>query len=921
MPHSRASVPLVAMSLTLGASCSNDTNLDALHGSGPGPVERKNVALLLNDAQTPLGGFETHIAVSPTDQRIVAVARGCQVQVSQTGPGGLPAATVITLPMPPVTHTNGCGGDDVLAFDSQGRLFVTYLGFRLNNNPPPPPPGVPFNNRPDVLLQRIDPATGNLVDATGDVCGSPAATATECPMNVTAALGLASRNDTNPGGGDHDKSWLAADASTTSMFRDNLYVVWVDFNFDITGDGVGDGGTTVLVSSSSSQGATWSAAQVLSSGAMGNPGANDGFRWPPHVAVAVNGDVYAGFHSQPTFLPPGGSRAQPDASGQLVILRGVNGGQFTAANRAIIPANVTFNVQQCNCTAQEIMNMTCPNTAGVAGVKPCARTLNGNQSWTQGTAQPWIVTDPTSAANVAVVYSVDPTPGMDGGNNDDMDVVIAASTMNGANGSFTTTTVPQPAAGAGQLQLFPNAAAAGGSQCVTVAYYDARNPNAGNLNGNSLLDVFAIVSPNPWAAAGPTWLAERQLNDATNAFDPDVPAGQNGFDRFPVPPGGNAAAWQRTTRMGEFFGITHGAGVAWTGNVPGTSNQIIYADYSDGIAPAVTAPAAVTVNTCQPPAVALGTATATDQCGLPFSATTAVDLKSTFPATPLVPGANTVTWTGTDGALNTGTANQSVTVVDTTLPVVTPPPDKMVNNCGPVDLGGPATATDDCGSATVGPPNAPASFPVGTTIVTWTATDTSNNKGSAKQKVTVVDTVKPVFTFVPGPITITKCTGANIGMATAKDDCGIMSVLPNAPAKFPLGTTIVTWTATDTSGNKVTATQKVTAVLGDDTSCCPSGTNIIVGTSASDQIVGTAGSDCILGRGGDDVIDARDGNDFVSGGAGRDTIFAGNGNDRVYGGDGDDIINATPGTNFVDGGPGTDTCTVGTSDTVISCNP
>lgn len=159
----------------------------------------------------------------------------------------------------------------------------------------------------------------------------------------------------------------------------------------------------------------------------------------------------------------------------------------------------------------------------------------------------------------------------------------------------------------------------------------------------------------------------------------------------------------------------------------------------------------------------------------------------------------------------------------------------------------------------------------------------AGNLSTATQTITVQDTTPPMFTFVPPTITITKCVAANIGTAVASDACGSVTVINNAPTKFPLGTTLVTWTATDGSGNIRKASQTVPAVLGDDISCCPAGTHIIVGTNGSDQLVGTSGSDCILGRGGDDVIDGRDGNDFISGGAGRDTIFAGTSDRDVAG--------------------------------------
>ena len=86
-----------------------------------------------------------------------------------------------------------------------------------------------------------------------------------------------------------------------------------------------------------------------------------------------------------------------------------------------------------------------------------------------------------------------------------------------------------------------------------------------------------------------------------------------------------------------------------------------------------------------------------------------------------------------------------------------------------------------------------------------------------------------------------------------------MSISSNKPSTFPLGTTTVTWTATDAAGNKATVTQLVTAVLGDSSTCCPAGTHVIVGSGASNNLVGTEGSDCILGLGGDATVDGHGG--------------------------------------------------------------
>ena len=210
-------------------------------------------------------------------------------------------------------------------------------------------------------------------------------------------------------------------------------------------------------------------------------------------------------------------------------------------------------------------------------------------------------------------------------------------------------------------------------------------------------------------------------------------------------------------------------------------------------------------------------------------------------------------------------------------------------------------------------------YPLGFTSVTDSCSDPGGASNQCTATVSVVDQMKPVIN-APAALSITTCVNASIGQATATDNCGTPTITNNAPAQFPLGTTIVTWSATDGSGNVMTTTQAVTAVLGDDPSCCPLGTNVILGTSASDNIVGTAGSDCILGRGGSDVIDARDSDDFVSGGAGDDNITGGLGNDFVFGGLGNDTINTGTGDDFIDGSDGTDTCSGGTgSNAIIAC--
>jgi Ca2+-binding RTX toxin-like protein len=169
----------------------------------------------------------------------------------------------------------------------------------------------------------------------------------------------------------------------------------------------------------------------------------------------------------------------------------------------------------------------------------------------------------------------------------------------------------------------------------------------------------------------------------------------------------------------------------------------------------------------------------------------------------------------------------------------------------------------------------------------------------------------PVFTLVPPAVTITSCSAPDIGRATAQAGSPFCRTTPvtvtnDAPARFPLGKTIVTWTATDAAGQRTVAFQEVTAILGDDASCCPRGSNVIVGTPGSDVLIGTDGPDCILGLGGDDVLVGLGGNDVLSGGDGNDTLDGGDGDDILFGGRGLDILSGGPGGDQLWGGEGDD---------------
>jgi len=195
-------------------------------------------------------------------------------------------------------------------------------------------------------------------------------------------------------------------------------------------------------------------------------------------------------------------------------------------------------------------------------------------------------------------------------------------------------------------------------------------------------------------------------------------------------------------------------------------------------------------------------------------------------------GPHTITLKVTDPSGDFSEDTVSINIVDTTDPMITAPPNVTVNtgpsasSCGVVindaTLGS-ATASDGCStSVTVTRTGVPSgnNFPVGTTIVTYTADDGHGHTKSAQQSVTVIDNTPPTLS-VPANIVVNapanSCSAnVNPGTATAGDNCPGVTVVGtrsdsqplNAP--YPVGTTTITWKATDAHSNVTTGTQTVT---------------------------------------------------------------------------------------------------------------
>jgi hypothetical protein len=248
---------------------------------------------------------------------------------------------------------------------------------------------------------------------------------------------------------------------------------------------------------------------------------------------------------------------------------------------------------------------------------------------------------------------------------------------------------------------------------------------------------------------------------------------------------------------------------------------------TDQTPPAVSCPANIVKSTDpnQCSTTATYTATATDNCDGPLTPTCAPQSGSTFQK-----GTTTVTCTATDSSQNTGSCSFTVTVNDTQAPSITCPANITKpadpNQCSAVVTYPPPTVSDNCPG--VGTPScSPASgstFQVGRTTVTCTVTDASNNSASCSFTVTVQDTQPPTITcpanitFVPAA-TCPLTSGMPVNFTvTASDNCpGVTVVCRNqngvvvtSGVPFPVGTTTVTCTATDTSGNTATCSFTIT---------------------------------------------------------------------------------------------------------------
>ncbi|RKG92847.1 HYR domain-containing protein [Corallococcus terminator] len=177
-------------------------------------------------------------------------------------------------------------------------------------------------------------------------------------------------------------------------------------------------------------------------------------------------------------------------------------------------------------------------------------------------------------------------------------------------------------------------------------------------------------------------------------------------------------------------------------------------------------------------------------------------------------GSHPATLTCTDSTGLSSSCEGTVTVRDETPPqLACAPVPEQECSAGGATVNLATTATDTCSTVTTTcTPVSGGIFPPGTTTATCTATDGAGNGVSCTVPVTVRDTHPPTITC-PAPIRIERTgpDGATVtpGVATASDTCAPPQVTGPAAGTYPVGTTTVTYTATDVGGHQASCTSTI----------------------------------------------------------------------------------------------------------------
>jgi hypothetical protein len=307
-----------------------------------------------------------------------------------------------------------------------------------------------------------------------------------------------------------------------------------------------------------------------------------------------------------------------------------------------------------------------------------------------------------------------------------------------------------------------------------------------------------------------------------------------------TPPEGVTVNWDGYPNPLKFVGCddpTHPGNITFSSDTPGNYNINSFSmtdgktgsiwNYSTAFFTLKVQAADSTAPTLHLPANMTVEATSSSGAAVNFSVT-ADDANPAHPTVTCNPasgstfalGTTTVNCSASDAAGNEANDNFTITVQDTTAPVLSMPDDQTFEGNTTGGYSGSytgATATDvvDASPTVVCTPASPHFFALGDNTVNCTATDASGNFSTNSFKITVVDTTAPALS-VPDNMNVqaTSIAGAVVTFsATATDivdPSPVVVCTPPSGSLFPPGETTVSCTATDSSSNEVTKSFKIT---------------------------------------------------------------------------------------------------------------
>ena len=206
--------------------------------------------------------------------------------------------------------------------------------------------------------------------------------------------------------------------------------------------------------------------------------------------------------------------------------------------------------------------------------------------------------------------------------------------------------------------------------------------------------------------------------------------------------------------------------------------------------------------------------TATDACN-----SASVDMTET--STDGCPYTITRTYAASDACGNSAVHVQTITVVDTTAPVLSSYPEDMTVSCDDIPAAADVTVTDNCDD-NVEIDYSTETIPgdcVYSIERTWSAVDACGNSVSHTQTITVVDTTAPIFdaSSVPADMTVECDDVPAPASPTASDNCQdnvSISLSESEVAGECSGEKTITrtWTANDGCGNTASVSQTISLI-------------------------------------------------------------------------------------------------------------